>query len=358
MFNVSRQEFMSQLESISPGLSPREIIEQSSCFVFEDGYVMTYNDEVACKLKLDMDITGAVQAKPLMAVLQRLPEETIKIKVDEGEMRVIGKRRQAGIRMDNDVTLPFKNVDTPKKYQTLHEDFLDAISMVSECAGTDENMFWTTCVHIHPKWVEACDNFQITRCRMPTGIKEATLVRNTAIKHIVQLEMKQYCLTSKWLHFRNKQGLVLSCRRYTEDFPSLKNFIALENGTPTTLPKGLAEAAERANIFSEENADNNLVSVVLKPGKLRIKGEGVSGWFSETKKIKYKGSPLEFMIAPKLLVEITKRHNDCEISADKLKVNGGKFVYVSLLGNPEDEELDNENEDQDQDEENEREEGA
>lgn len=41
---------------------------------------------------------------------------------------------------------------------------------------------------------------------------------------------------------------------------------------------------------------------------------------------------MKFRIAPKLLIELTKRHNECEISRDRLLVNGGKFRYVTCLG--------------------------
>ena len=44
---VSREKLMQALEAVSPGLANRELIEQSSCFVFKSGMVMTFNDEVA-----------------------------------------------------------------------------------------------------------------------------------------------------------------------------------------------------------------------------------------------------------------------------------------------------------------------
>ena len=45
---IDREEFLKQLESVLPGYSTKEVIEQSSCFVFKKGRVYTYNDEIAC----------------------------------------------------------------------------------------------------------------------------------------------------------------------------------------------------------------------------------------------------------------------------------------------------------------------
>ena len=59
---INRELFLEQLESVQPGLSTREIIEQSSCYVFRGGEVITFNDEIACSQKCDIGIEGAVRS--------------------------------------------------------------------------------------------------------------------------------------------------------------------------------------------------------------------------------------------------------------------------------------------------------
>ena len=145
------------------------------------------------------------------------------------------------------------------------------------------------------------------------------------------------CETNAWLHFRNPAGLVLSCRRSTRnelDPGSILDVSALLEfkGTPTILPKGLADAADKAEVFSSDNSDGNVVRVQLRPGKLKITGRGGCGWYQELKDVRYDGEPVDFLIDPKLLVTITNQHNDCEITEDRLKVDGKRFVYVTCLG--------------------------
>lgn len=336
--NVNREELLNQLESIKPGLSPKDIIEQSSCFVFKEGNVMTYNDEVACTIKSCLKIDGAVVAEPLIAILRKLPADTLEIDVVENELIIQAKRRKSGLRMEQMILLPIDNVEKPMKWVKLPEDFTEAIEIVSQCAGTDETNFALTCVHVHPEYVEACDNYQLSRFPMKTGIKKASLVRQSSIKNIIDLGMIEFSESDTWVHFRNSGGLVLSCRRHLEEYISLDALLECD-GSPTVIPKGLSDAAERADVFSSENADNNQVTVDLSPkngGQLRITGQGASGWYKETKKLKYTGEPMRFRIAPKLLMEISKRHNECEIAADRLKIDGGKFTYVTCLGKADD----------------------
>lgn len=330
---IKREEFLRKLEMVAPGLLPREIgVEQATCFVFQNKEVMTYNDEISCRSEsgLDKSFNGAVQAKPLRAILHKLQEDDLEVELKNGEMVFTGKGKSTGIRCEKDITLPINIVEKPETWKRLHDDFGDAVDIVQQCVGKDESMFAFTCLHLHPKWIEGSDNFQLTRYRLKTGVSESTLVRKEAIKHIVNIGMVEFSETKAWIHFRNAAGLVMSCRRYMEEYRDLTALLDVQ-GEPASLPKGLAEAADKAEVFSAENIDENQVLVELKPGKVRIKGQGISGWYKEEKKIAYDGQPMSFMISPKLLSQLTTKHNECVLGKGRLMVDGGKYIYVTVL---------------------------
>lgn len=345
---INREDLLNQLESVQPGLSPKEIVEQSSCFVFKEGVVMTFNDEIACSRETPLKFTGAVSAAPLVSLLQKLNVDDVELEVGQGELLISKKNRKSGIRMEAEILLPIESVERPEHWRKLPEDFAEAIDMVRQCAGKDETAFVATCVNIHPKWVEACDSYHMTRYKLKTGVERPILVRSSSVKHIVSLGMTEVCETETWIHFKNPAGLVLSCRRYLDEYPDLAPWLEVE-GTHTVLPKGLSEAADKAEIFSAENAENNLVLIELRKGKLRIRGESSSGWYSEVKLLKYEGEPVQFKIPPKLLIQITDKHNECEINGQRrtLKVNSGKFIYVTCLTIPDEEKNGQEPEEED-----------
>jgi hypothetical protein len=150
------------------------------------------------------------------------------------------------------------------------------------------------------------------------------------------MEMKQFSETKQWLHFRNDTGLVMSCRRYSDSYPVLDE-LAKVSGNKIQLPKGLADVADRAEIFSMENNENN-VQVDLKPGWVSVKGEGNHGWHRGRKKIKYSGQTLSFMVHPKMLAQLVKQHSECELCTKNqmaLKAELGDLVFVTSLANPE-----------------------
>ena len=101
MLKINREELLQQLESVVPGLSVKEIIEQSKCFVFKDKKVMTYNDEVACTQDSCLDIEGAVEAMPLISLLRKLKEEEIDLHYVYGTTSGKGKETIVVFSSDN-----------------------------------------------------------------------------------------------------------------------------------------------------------------------------------------------------------------------------------------------------------------
>ena len=329
---VKREELLSQLESVIPGLAQREILEQSSCFAFKGGQVMTYNEEVACRIETNLEIEGAVKAPALLSLLRKLEEETIEVRQEDAGLLIQGKRKRAILKMETEVLLPIEEIEDPGEWSRVPDDFQDAIAIVKETAGTNETKFRLTCIHLHPKWIESSDNHQATRYKCKVGVAESILVRKTAIQSVVDLGAEELSESKTWIHFRNGKGLVISCRRYADEtYMDLKPILTMK-GDPIRLPKGLVEAANKAEIFSAENTDNNQVEIDLRQDKLRVTGKGNSGWYQEYQSTSYEGADISFLISPDLLRRICEEEGKCEVTEERLKISNSKFTYVTCLG--------------------------
>lgn len=329
---INREDFLHELESVQPGLSPREIIEQSSCYIFKDGKVMTYNDEVACRRLSLLPLTGAVPAGPFTSILRAMVEETIEVEEENGELVLIGKKRKAGIRKEQEILLPVDKVEKPETaWVPLSEGFLEAISLVQHCASQDESQFNLTCISLTADHIEASDGIQAARVKIKTGVSTPFLVKRNSLKSIVSLGITEFAESPSWVHFRNPDGLVLSCRRYLEAFHDIAGQYNVK-GSSITIPKGLGEAAKKAAIFSSDNSgEDNVVQIELRPNKLRLKGIGALGWFSEIKEIVYSGPEMSFQIRPELLIDITSKHNEAEITEGKMLIRGTNWRYITCL---------------------------
>jgi len=330
---VNRAEFLGALEPMEAGLARKVIIEQSGCYVFKEDLVVTYNDEIACRAKNPLPgFEGAVQGRMLLTVLRRYMEETIGLRVENGHLVVSGKNKETGVRMQNKISLPVDKLEKPKEWVKLDPKFCDGVSLVQECAGTVAGT-WVVYVHITPNWVEACDNRQMSRFRVETGVTEPVCVKRDSLKAVPNLGMTKIYVGEKWVHFKNPAGLVYSCRRWIVEYKDLGPMLGVK-GEPAEFPKQLIDAAKKASDFSGEDKDNDKVTVSMFSSPqphLKIKGEGQSGYHKEVKRLSYSGPPVKFRISPNLLIEFVKKHTACEVNPKKLRVKSGRFVYVACL---------------------------
>ncbi len=325
---VNRTKLLKQLEAVVPGLSRRGGVEQSGHFVFQNGKLLTYNDEVACVGKIDLDLEGAVPSKELLGLLRKLVEDEIELKVDGGELKIAGTGRKAGIRMDAEIALPLDAVEKPGKWKKLPPDFWEAIKTASHVASTDESQFILTCIHLTSTYIEATDHFQLIRCKVESGL-DNVLLKAVALRSVTDMMLVGISETENWVHFHDKGGLVLSCRKYEGQFPKLDLHIKVK-GTKTSFPKGISDSISKAVLFSgEEKLGESLLRIDLQPGKMRLSGQGPNGWYRETSKVEYEGGSVSFSVAPNMLLDISRRADTYIIGKGRIKVTTDLFEYVS-----------------------------
>lgn len=340
---IERHTLLNAIESVTPGLSTRGMIAQSACIIFMGKHLVTFNDLISCRFTMDEDtgITAAVPVEPIRAILHRLKEEQVDISLEAGELRIKGKSgRESGIRVDTEITLPIDKVEKPAKgdWAKLPDSFPTIATRVAACASKDSGMHMVTCVHMTKDFVEATDNSQAIRYTLSLPVKDSVFIRATAMEHIKLALPKSIACTSAWVHFRNGMGLVMSIRQEVAaqaKYPDISRALKLD-GVDITLPKGLSEACERAEIFSAEDAESNMVSVSIVPGKpLVIRGEGSTGWYRENKKIDYTGPELRFVISPKLLSGLVSEALPTKVGATSktnvMLMQGESFTYVVAL---------------------------
>jgi len=337
---VDREQLLTTLESVVPGLAHKETLEQSDCFVFQDGMVRTFNEEIACSMPIKLeDVEGAVVAKSLLDALRQLEDESLTVYVDGPQLVFKGKRGTAiKQKLQAKILLPLKAIEIPTQWQEITPEYCDALLMVHECAkNKDEERPHATCVHIAKGRIEATDNeTQLMRYKVKTGIKESSLIKKISAKHIAEMGAREFSETERWLHYRNDAGLVISCCRYNWGFPSEQLDKTLEvEGTPLALPKAIIEAVKIAEVYSREQKDSNFVVLSLSPGKVKLEGIGVTGEYSKPMLCDYSGENLSFMIPPKLLMQIVDKYDTVNVTPNILFVVGHRFAYASRLRDPE-----------------------
>lgn len=335
---IDRLAFLRALNEVKPGLSVRDILEQSASFAFIKGRVVTFNDEVMCTAKsgLPEEFTGVVRAKMLLAQIQKAEEETLTVTDDGQELVFKGKRWRCGLARDPQVLLDLKKVTMPKKedWFPVAPDFCEAVQLVETCAGKDQQMFVLTCVHIHPNWVEASDNQQLARFKCKTGVKESVLVRRDSLRPIPQYDMTRMAVHDNWIHFRAANSTTISMARFVDKYYDLTALLTGE-GVPVSLPKSLSDLAERAKVVSDETEEDR-VKVTLTAERVKVSARCDGAWYEAGQAAKYSGPKFSFLVSPKMLASLVDKYPDCTVDTSEFRIraSGGKFKYAACLEAP------------------------
>ena len=126
---INREELLTLLQDMEPGLAKRKMLEQSDCYIFEKGSVKTFNDQIACqgKCKSMSHVTGAVPAGRLLAILSKMSDETVEVEQRDDGVHFKGKGKGLRMNVQASIELDTSGVEKPSKWHALPDSFADAL---------------------------------------------------------------------------------------------------------------------------------------------------------------------------------------------------------------------------------------
>jgi len=330
---MKKQDLLTALETVKPGLASKEMIEQSTSFAFMGGRVVTYNDEISLSYPTDLQIEGAIQAEELYKLLNRLKEDEIEVEIKGNELRLESGNTKAGLTLQEEIKLPLEEIGETGKWKTLPEDFLKHVKRAVLSCTNDMSRPVLTCVHITKEGIiEGSDSHQITRCQLEKEMPVKTfLLPVSATVEVIRLRPIKVAEGDGWIHFQTDEGTILSCRVFEDTFPDTAPFMEVE-GVEIILPKAIDEILDRAAVFAKRDhfLDESVV-LTLKDKRVLVESKSGVGWFKESARMRYSDSPISFTITPYLLKDILKETSTCVICKDRLKFEGEGWEHITTL---------------------------
>ena len=329
---TNRIKLLDALKRCSIGLSSKEMLEQSNQFIFAKGQIVTFNDEIMVSTESPIDFNGAVPADDLLKMLGRFPDDTLEVINKSNEIIFKGKKRRAGITAVAEIQLPYTTVPSPDKWMKLGPDVFPLLLQASMTCGKDETQFLTTCVHITSDLIEACDNQRLLRATLKTGFTEELLIPASSLDAMRSLKPTRFSIGKGWLHFRLKDGTIISMRCSHEKYhENISEALKIKNGKKMQLPSNLKEIIERAEAMTELGYDARVTITLSEDGLMEIRARKENGWYEERKKTKYDGPALSFEVHPRFLAEVVSYTNKVELNAKRMKLITDKFQFVVSL---------------------------
>ena len=338
---MKKELLIAALETVKPGLANKELIEQSTSFAFVDGRVVTYNDEISISHPVaGLELTGAIQATELYAILKKLKQEEIEITLTETEVLLTAGKVKVGLVLQTEVKLPITEIGEIKKWKTLPEGFNKAMQMALMCTSTNSTKPVLTCVHITKDAIEGTDDFRLYKTELKTSFivdegntAEDILIPSTSVSVLLKFGATKISLTSGWVHFKNTvNGAILSCRTFADAFPDTSKILKIK-GKEIKFPKTIDKILDRAAVFGKYGSKitDEEVHIALGAKRITVSAKSETGRFEEVANVDYNGESIVFNIMPSLLKGVLNEEYVCLYKEGTLRFEGTDWVFFTLL---------------------------
>lgn len=331
---INREELLTTLNAVSPGLANKEIIEQSTCFVFKKNRVFTFNDEIAVSSPTPLDIVASVPATQFHSLISKMKKEEIELEIKSNELRIKESKAKAGIKIESEISIPIEEIGQPDEWEHLPKEFIDAVSLCLPSCSTDMSKPILTNIFLTENGIWSSDVDTMSYYQM--DFSDSLFIPSRSLNHIKKYQPTHYSITNGWIHFKCENEVIFSCRTYESEksdiqlFESLQKHINVE-GTEVKFPN-CKEVLEQAGIFSlTQFEQDNFIIVSIEDNLITIRGEGEYGWFEKPLRMRYKNKPVQFQVQPMILIRILNHSNRIIIGKNSMKFESGNFHHMIYL---------------------------
>lgn len=336
---INREETLRALHFASVALGKQGA---GMCFRFAGGTVSAWNDDIYASANVDVEWEGVILAKKIITDLEKHQDTLIAISGTTSVLTVRGadwvsnSRVEAitGLGSQYEITLPAE-----ESWVELSGGFLDAAEAVGRAASRDKDgAFKMRCVNLTPGYLEAFDGGQYARCDVRTGLAESVLILWESLKHCIGVGASHICLQDGFLHFKNKSGVHLACRIFSEPYPDLSKVMGgVAEAEDVQLPTGISDALKACMTHIED--DDQPLEVNIAPGWLYIGTKSESGDYTRRSQLSsYAGEPLSFRMHPRLFKAICDwgkiRILDASHGAKRICFKQGRLIGVAFTSPP------------------------
>ena len=283
---VNREDLLDVLNLVRPGLSQKEVIEQSNHFIFNKDEVLAYNDELLISYPFDIEIQCTVDASLFLKLISKMKHEHVSIELKEEKLEVWDEKTSAHIPIvkDSEIYEYIRNVtkELPKAdWHRLSQDFIEGLKLCAFSADTDRTNGTLTCVRVEGEDIMSGSRNRCSWYKMDKKVEENFYVEAALIEELSKYkDISSYTLSKAWAHFKSESGVTFSARRVIplDLLPFREPFEEFPNGVRIRIPADLKSSIETVNIVNEgEQGADKWVTLIINSEMITCKAETTKG---------------------------------------------------------------------------------
>jgi DNA polymerase III sliding clamp (beta) subunit (PCNA family) len=331
----NREQLISALAAVKPGLANKETLEQSSSFVFTEGLVFTYNDSIMVSHPFEASDgwTCVVDAKLLYSYLTKVKGKEVKLSSNDKELHIEGKRSKAKIPSQFEISPTLKvaveEQNSHERWYSLPMKFNEGLERCWRVAGKDATKPELMHIHINDLQMEACNGYKLIMYYLDKKMfRTPLLIPAKAAAELYKYKCDKFTVGEGWLHFKNTTtGIIFSCRTIKEEYPDLMKFVP-KLAEELNLPRNFIDTLERARVFCEELNEN--IHIDITEGFLKTWVHSAHGQFEETNRVKYKGN-VNFTIDPASILYIASKSLKIALGERVVSMVNEEMVVIGAI---------------------------
>ena len=329
---MKKAELLEVLNLLKPGISCKELVDQSDHVIFKKKYVYSFDGEIGAWKKFSSPIQGAVKAVQFMALINRIKDEDIDIKTKNDKITINNDRMKVEFKVLSDIELEFPfDPSEIKKWKKLPDNFLEAIKLTSFSTSKDPSDGVLTHLYVKGDNLMSCDRFRLTKYKLDSTMEEFLLPVSSAEK-LLKYPVKEYYVEEGWVCFKGEGDVYVNCLRTVEEYPTMEHLFKVK-GKKIKLPAGSKEAIEDVNILSTaEIEEDRFINITSTGTELFFLGQGQYGSMEEKiENVDLKGKIFDIKVHPVYIKQIIEHVDTFTIGEDSLLFEGKNFQHVLSL---------------------------
>lgn len=328
---MKRKELLDAILKVKKGIAVTDIIEQADKIIFDNDTIRSYNDEISFLVPFETGIRCAVPTKELLTYLKKGKTEDVSLSIDNGMLLVKGNRGKAGLHVNENVVLPFEDLEIKSDWKTLPNDFLEGVEVASFSVSNNAITPVLNYLNVDGEYMYSCDNKRVTKYKMDSPVEDSLMIHRVMLSELIKYNAKQYALGNGWLHFKTDDGVVLSVRTTGMTYPDVNKFLDFD-GIRVRLPKNTNEALDEVFVFSyNEMLNDHRIFMIFDNNTVKFKATGKNG-FAEAEGItRYSGEPRTIIVNPIFLKDMYKLEKTIIVTGNCLCIDNEKIKHITLL---------------------------
>lgn len=292
---INRIEFLIALKQVMPGIeSDSVLLEGSDSFIFHDGYIHTYNDNISVSIpflitdKNNGNVSGAIKAKDFYNLLNRYSGDSIHLIPKKDKWILKSENAVAELTLlENTLIDKVKGLfDDKNKYINIPEKFIEGISI---CLFSS-NKSVLAGIFVENEIITSTDEIRINWYNVGVSINNSFWIADEAAKELIKLNnLKSISISDSWVHFKTEDKTIFSCKRLNqENYPikMIKDLVERNQKEKTDisnkLPEGLMAAINRAAALSTNIESFDTIKLTFSNENIEVYSERASGKYTET----------------------------------------------------------------------------